>query len=192
MKYGVFLTRAQPLHKGHIKVIRQALTGNEYVLLIIGSANKSETIRNPIDVEIRKMIVENALDNTFSVKEKKRIKCIQLDDWSTEDAYQYVKEWGCFFYYNIVSVIHQKTFTLYYNDSEAVVEDWFEPYIRERITVRQISRDDDKISSSNIREAIMQGNREYLEQVLTENTLKYIPLIKECIERATNEDFIMK
>ena len=53
MKYGVIITRAQPLHIGHVKVIKKALEENDRVLLIIGSADKSMTERNPFSINQR-------------------------------------------------------------------------------------------------------------------------------------------
>lgn len=191
MKYGVFITRAQPLHKGHLKVIRKALEENDAVLLILGSANKCGTIRNPLDINIRMNMVRKAMESVFTVSDRNRIKYLQLDDWSKEDAYEFAKEWGNFLYYNIVAAIHQKKFTLYYNDDPEIVNNWFEQYIQKRIRIRQLARADDGISSTEIRKAILQGDETYLEKALPTQCMAYIPYIKQCIEQATKEDFIM-
>lgn len=191
MKYGVFITRAQPIHKGHLKVIRRALDENDAVLLIIGSANKCGTIRNPLDINIRIKMVRKALESVFSASDMERIKYLQMDDWSMEDAYEFAKEWGSFLYYNIVAAIHQKEFTLYYSDDPDIVNNWFEPYIQKRIRIRQLARADDGISSTEIRKAILQGDETYLEKALPRQSIAYIPFMHQCIEQATNEDFIM-
>ena len=47
-KIGVFLSRMQPLHMGHLGMIDKALSENDKLLILIGSANKEGTIRNPI------------------------------------------------------------------------------------------------------------------------------------------------
>ena len=43
-KLGVLVTRGQPLHSGHIKVINQALCENDKVLIVIGSADNGMLI----------------------------------------------------------------------------------------------------------------------------------------------------
>lgn len=191
MKYGVFITRAQPLHKGHLKVIRKALEENDVVLLILGSANKCGTIRNPFDINIRMNMVRKAMESVFTVSDRNRIKYLQLDDWSKEDAYEFAKEWGSYLYYNIVAAIHQKEFTLYYNDDPEIVNNWFEPYIQKRIRIRRLAREDDGISSTEIRKAILHGDETYLEKALPTQSMAYIPYMHQCIEQATKEDFIM-
>jgi cytidyltransferase-like protein len=40
MAVGVIIARIQPIHKGHLELIRQALNENENVLLLVGSADK--------------------------------------------------------------------------------------------------------------------------------------------------------
>lgn len=47
-RFGVFLSRMQPLHIGHLGMIDKALSENDRLLVIIGSTNKEGTIRNPI------------------------------------------------------------------------------------------------------------------------------------------------
>lgn len=48
MNIGVFLSRMQPLHIAHLGMIDKALSENDKVIVLIGSANKEGTIRNPI------------------------------------------------------------------------------------------------------------------------------------------------
>jgi bifunctional NMN adenylyltransferase/nudix hydrolase len=47
MKTGVILARFQPIHNGHLALIKQAVAENEQVLIIIGSIDKLSQ-RNPI------------------------------------------------------------------------------------------------------------------------------------------------
>ena len=39
MKYGVILARFQPIHNGHLALIKKACSENDKVLLLVGSAN---------------------------------------------------------------------------------------------------------------------------------------------------------
>ena len=60
-KVGVFLSRMQPIHNAHLWMIENALKENDKVLVIIGSANKFGTERNPLPIDMRKPMVENAI-----------------------------------------------------------------------------------------------------------------------------------
>jgi bifunctional NMN adenylyltransferase/nudix hydrolase len=62
--YSVFIGRFQPPHKAHIEAIQRALEFSQNVLIIIGSANAAQNIKNPFtDIERDKMIC-NALEAT--------------------------------------------------------------------------------------------------------------------------------
>ena len=197
MKYGVLLTRAQPFHEGHVEVVKQALSENDRVLIVIGSANKLETERNPFHVAFRRIIIRSALHDhgiTASAINDHNVACdvkiMTLADWSKEDAYQYAKEWGNFFYYNVVNAIVSKSFTLYYNDDTEVVKNWFTPELLERITIKHAERTRD-VSSTKIREAILSSDMEYLKDNLSPSVLSQYDKMREKLLKCENEDFIM-
>ena len=151
-KNGVILTRAQPFHNGHLNMIKQAASECENLLVVIGSANKSYTKRNPFPIEYRKRLVENVLqEEDLSGAD---VKVMTLSDWSMEDAAQYVKEWGSFFYYNIANEIGEKSFTFYYNDDPKIAENWFTDDILKNVTIRNLGRSDIEISSTMIRDLL--------------------------------------
>lgn len=58
-KLAVFITRAQPLHLGHKFVIAEALKVADSVLILIGSANASRSVKNPFTIDERKAMIEN-------------------------------------------------------------------------------------------------------------------------------------
>lgn len=188
MEYGVILMRAQPVHKGHIDIIRQALKENEKVLIVIGSANKSGTTRNPLPIEVRATLIEDALRD-YDLSEKATF--MSLPDWSTEDAYQYAKEWGSFFYYNVVRMLGQKTFTMYYNDDPDIVKNWFAKEISKRIVVRHAARKRD-VSGTKIRQAFETGDDLYLHEILCPSTYKMKDEIKQMLMNCDEEDFMMQ
>lgn len=58
-KTGLFITRAQPFHRGHLDGIQQAVEqGITKVLIGVGSSNKEFTSDNPFTYEERKTIIE--------------------------------------------------------------------------------------------------------------------------------------
>jgi cytidyltransferase-like protein len=187
MKYGVLLTRAQPFHMGHLDVVQKALEENDRVLIVVGSANKAGTKRNPLSIEPRMELVSTVL---YSYGMEKEVDVLPLSDWSAEDTYQYAKEWGNFFYYNVVNAIQEKTFTMYYNDSVDTVKNWFVPEIAERLTIKCAKRKRD-VSGTKIREAIEKDDDEYLKEMLPSSVYKKKEIIKKILLNSTKEDYMM-
>lgn len=177
-KWGVFVTRGQPFHIGHISVIEKALKENDQVLVVIGSADKRGLDRNPLSIETR-TILFSKIKEYLGAEESKRLHYICLDDWSSEDDIPYESavgstntnfegvsaDWGMYLYYNIVTYTKAKSFTLYYNDSAEILESWFPTFICDRIKVKASKRVE-KVSSSEVRQALKDNNVKYLTQVL--------------------------
>ena len=189
--WGVIISRCQPIHNGHIMVLKTALRECDNVLFVIGSKNKQGTKRNPLSYEYRNQIVQTVLDNEFTGVDKQRIKLFGLCDWSTESSYNLAKSWGRFFYYNIVNAIQSKEFVFYYNDDESIIRNWFEEDIWNNIEVRQINRSN--ISSTNIRQAIMDFDEDYLRQALPMYFVNYDFrfAIYNALYHSKDEDWIM-
>lgn len=195
---GVILLRAQPFHKGHVYVINQILRENDKALILIGSANKEGTERNPFSYELRKEIVIASLeDEKF---DRNRILVEGLPDWSMEDAYQYAKEWGNYLYYNIVSRIQRKTFRIYYNDDSSIVNNWFTPELAQRIMVCSINRTSKSslvsdISSTRVRNALMTEDETYLEKALSKSVFGRRKELREILVHVSenpSKDFMMQ
>lgn len=176
MKVGAILSRCQPLHNGHIEMVNKALSENDKVLFIIGNADKSCTERNPFSISYRIDMFKNALD---FVDDTSKVNFITLRDLSSDssipkqsnkdgvvdDALLVNEEWGMYLYYNIVNAIGQKDFTFYYNDDSSLVSAWFPNFIRNRITISSSFRLIN-ISSSAIRDAMRNEDKEYLKKCL--------------------------
>lgn len=101
---GVFLSRMQPLHIGHLGMIDKVLSENDSVIILIGSANKKDSIRNPIDVNTRREILKEALEDKYGKNYNDKIKIKEIPDWSSEDDIESNLEWGRYLYYNIVCI----------------------------------------------------------------------------------------
>lgn len=191
MNVGVVIMRAQPFHVGHIYVIKEMLKENDKVLVIIGSANKSGTVRNPLDIDFRLRMVRDALEDCGLLSEG-LVSVMSLCDWSMETAYQLAKEWGSYLYYNVVNAIGQKTFSIYYNDEKSIVENWFVEELKPRVTIKNTPRGDINVSGTQIRDALLTGNDEYLRMALTPSVYEMREQIKSAILNAKDEDFMMQ
>ena len=123
MKTGVILARFQPIHNGHLQLIKKACDENEQVLVIIGSIDKLSK-RNPIPWSIRKQLVEKAIKD-HSLHEKTKI--VELADLSDESDNSH--DWGFYLYSFIVSKINQSDFTIYYSDGFEIITSWFPGFL---------------------------------------------------------------
>ena len=69
------------------------------------------------------------------------------------------KIWGRYFYYNVVSRINQKRFSIYYSDDPKILDSWFNgTEVREYITYRNFERSSifEGLSSTKIRNAFIE------------------------------------
>lgn len=60
-KVAVFIGRFQPFHNGHLKIITQAIDAFDRVVILVGSANRRASIKNPFDAETRIRLVRESL-----------------------------------------------------------------------------------------------------------------------------------
>jgi bifunctional NMN adenylyltransferase/nudix hydrolase len=60
-KLAVFIGRFQPLHDGHLTVIKKALEEAEQLLVIVGSCYGPRTLRNPFTYDERKDLIVSAV-----------------------------------------------------------------------------------------------------------------------------------
>ncbi|MCI8620805.1 MAG: adenylyltransferase/cytidyltransferase family protein [Clostridia bacterium] len=186
MKIGVFLSRMQPLHIGHLGMIDKALSENDRVIILIGSANRENEIRNPLNIKLRKEILENALKEKYEKSLNEKITIKELPDWTSEEDLKSNEEWGKYLYYNIVSVTIEKSFTIYFSDDKAIIEDWFQDKeIRKRIEIKTFERTElfENVSSTKIREAFLNNNKEYIEKSVPKAVLEKFEEIKEIIDK---------
>jgi bifunctional NMN adenylyltransferase/nudix hydrolase len=61
--YLVFIGRFEPFHNGHQAVIARALSLAKHVIVLVGSANKPRSIRNPWNVSEREVMMRAAFPN---------------------------------------------------------------------------------------------------------------------------------
>jgi len=183
-KLGVFLSRMQPLHIGHLGIIEKALQENEKIIVLIGSRNKVGTIRNPLKMTIRREILEEALEERFGEDYKKRIIIFELPDWSMETDIESNLEWGRYLYYNIVAIGEQKKFNIYFSDDKEIIENWFEDILKQRINFRLFDRTNmfADISSTKIRKAFLEGDKKYIEKYCPNAVVKRFDIIKNIVE----------
>lgn len=82
---AVFIARMQPLHNGHMAVIKTALEQSQHLLILVGSCNGPRTMRNPWTFEERKRMLEESLGVANNRSLALRIHIQPLNDYTYND-----------------------------------------------------------------------------------------------------------
>lgn len=194
VKYGVFLARMQPVHNAHLFMVNKALDECDKVLIVLGSENKVDMLRNPYDITLR----EQMLRECFNDEQNEKITIVTLPDWSMESDIDSAEIWGRYFYYNVVSRIGQKRFSLYYSDDVAILDSWFNgTEVRQYIAYRNFERSNifEGLSATKIRQAFIDGNRDYINEFCPNsvaNRFDYLASYYKDVTENPREDFSME
>ena len=194
INYGVFLARMQPVHNAHLWLVRQALREQDKVLIVLGSENKVDMLRNPYDIGLREQMLRECL----SVDENEKLSIVTLPDWSMESDVENAEIWGRYFYYNVVSRIGQKKFSLYYSDDPKILDSWFKnTEVYGYITYRNFNRESlfDGLSATKIREAFVNGDKDYIEKYCPTSVLDrfdYLAQYYNDVKANPKDDFSME
>lgn len=92
-KCGLYVGRFQPLHYGHMDIIDQMLTECEKVIVAVGSAQESGTMRNPLTYSFRKQLIREVY---FDYLDK--IEVVPIND---REKYSDDFSWGIYLFERI-------------------------------------------------------------------------------------------
>ncbi len=154
---GIILFRAQPFHNGHLVQIQRAykdvekFSGNLYV--IVGSADKCGTKRNPIPISTRLDLIIGALKDEFKPEEFQRIHVVPLIDLSDEANNTY--SWGDYLYEKLCEITYDKDFVFYYSDKPEIVLSWFDDPTRMHLWFKFLPRHNN-INATTIRKCLLE------------------------------------
>lgn len=81
---GIFIGRFQPFHQGHLFIIEQALGQCEQLLLMVGSANRARSAKNPFTAEERIKLIQKNL-SAWDPEKAKKVTCIATDDYPYDE-----------------------------------------------------------------------------------------------------------
>jgi len=80
---GLIVGRFQPIHKGHVEAIRNALKECEEMTIAIGSAQEKGTGRNPFSARERKKMIAKSLG-----KDAKRVSFCEIIDYGNDPKWR--------------------------------------------------------------------------------------------------------
>lgn len=169
---GIILFRAQPFHNGHLAQIKRAyddlqkLGGDLYI--IIGSADKMGTKRNPLPISIRLDLVRNSLAEVYGVEDLCHIHVIPLEDLSDEANNTY--SWGQYLYNEMCEITNDKDFIFYYSDKPEIALSWFDEHVILHFWFRFLPRVND-VNATKVRDCLLhltdcQDNYDTLKHML--------------------------
>lgn len=82
---AIFIGRFQPLHDGHVSVITQALCDFDLVHVLVGSANRCRSIKNPWTFAERKQCITDTIKDRLP-DDFDRVNVIPLNDYLYSDG----------------------------------------------------------------------------------------------------------
>ena len=86
VKYGVFLARMQPVHNAHLFMVNKALDECDKVLIVLGSENKVDMLRNPYDITLR----EQMLRECFNDEQNEKITIVTLSSFANSFCHKVI------------------------------------------------------------------------------------------------------
>jgi len=146
---------------------------------------KKEQLEILFGIELRESILNKTLEEKYGKDYTNKIIIKKLPDWSEEDDIDSNLEWGRYLYYNIVSAIDNKRFTMYFSDEPEIIENWFQDEtIRKRIDLRTFDRKNmfEAVSSTKIRNAFLNDDKEYIQKSVPNVVLENYEIIKKIID----------
>ena len=166
-KLGLVLGRFQLFHKGHELIINTALNHCEKILIFIGSSDKKGTFKNPFDYEFRKKVISEIYGNNDN------IIIAPLPDLGIGD----VPGWGKYVIKSAEKVLFTPDCIIY--GVEDKCEEWYKDY--QNLSYLKIDRGEIDISSTKLKEIIINDNYDLFKKYVNDNIVKYYDYIRKTL-----------
>ena len=170
-KLAVYILRGQPFHNAHLDTIKIAATIADKVLIILGSAQESRTLKNPFTVSERKAMVIDAIQ-TIDIKadfytDHTRDYLYDDNEWADgikELAHNLEEDDS-----NIVLVGHDKDESTFYM---TMFKDWH---------LHAIDNLHNQLNASDIRELYFDDKDHFhiIEKLVPQTTLSFLKEFKD-------------
>ena len=170
---GLVLGRFQPLHIGHEAIIREALKQCEQVVVAIGSAQKQGVPSDPLSWQDRRDTIISCFSDEYYSNKLLVMPLSDRENYSNDSSFgEYIMS-NVFKAFEVVPDV-------IFEGAEAVRKDWYNTL---GIDVIQIDRGEIKTSGTQLREAIKNGEKDYIDRYTATNAGKYHYKIKEVLTK---------
>ena len=78
-----YIGRFQPFHNGHLSTLLRGLQLAKQVVVVLGSANKPSTLKNPWNASDRQEMIRSSIPNDIYPE---RVKFVRADDYPGDDS----------------------------------------------------------------------------------------------------------
>ena len=161
---GLIVGRFQHFHIGHKSLVENAYKLCDRVLILVGSAQESGTLRNPYLPSTRIDVIREIFgvdNNNLIVKE--------LNDLTNENDIN--ADWGRYVLKNVKKYIRKAPSLMVYGNDEFRSK-WFDPNDITDTAELVIPRSRIPISATKLREALVKDNFEYWSKFVDDKTHK--------------------
>lgn len=170
-KYDVSLVvgRFQPIHIGHEAIINKALELSNKLIIFIGSSDKKYEINNPFSYEFRKSMINLIYQDEI---EKGIIEINPLKDIGVGNVFA----WGDYMIKEALK--YTSKIDLFVSGSEAKIDLWFNEEYKKNISFIKVSREDIKISATELRDYIYNNEYDEFKKYVNNKLHNYYSLIR--------------
>lgn len=163
---ALYVGRFQPLHLGHISAIETALKICDRVLVLVGSAQESGTVRNPFDTQTRMELIKEVFGDKVIVK--------PLTDLTNENDVN--EEWGKYLMGYVKRLMGKAPDIMVYGDED--VKGWFSDEEMKDTMRIVLPRARVDISATEIREFLLRNDRAKFIQYTHSKTHKHFDTLR--------------
>lgn len=165
---GLLLGRYQIFHKGHQALVDKALSECDKVLLFIGSAQEEKTLNNPFSFSLRKKMIEAIYQDKVLIKPLVDLGVGNVPKWGDyvyEQAHKYLP------HIDVIYFGDEKKHQLWYSSNHEIETKFI-----------SLNRKIIPISASEIREAILKGDKETFYKYVDERIHPFYDELKSILD----------
>lgn len=171
-KTGIILGRFQHIHIGHDRLINIGLSLCDKLLIFIGSAQESGTIRNPYDYNYRVSLINEIYKDEI---DSGRIILYPLEDMTNEN--DLTPKWGRYVLAKAADVFGQKAEVMIYGKDKNRRKCFSKTDMND-ITEVFVNRKQIKVSATMIRDMLLNDRKQEWEQCVNPKIYKYYDDLK--------------
>lgn len=155
---GLVVMRAHVFHNEHYRLVKRALSMCERVVLLVGSADKANTERNPLPIKLRMEVIRKI----FSIEIiTGQLIVKQMDDMSDESDVPENGKWGRYVFKNFKLACGEDYPDLMVfgkHEESNDIKGWFLPSDSANTSELVLSRTQNPLSATKVRQFIIDDN----------------------------------